>query len=153
VQSPWQLLSANGVVALSENYWYSEEKLDVDGYVLLGFPDDTTSASLTLNDHSYSARVKGRLSLFYAEAVLGSCKDIPDTVYPQFAAKLAGGEEAGRIEGTSGGPIFGVRLRNGRLDDYRLVAIQSNWISRLRITLGCPLGTVLELASDFLRNS
>ncbi len=69
--------------------------------------------------------------------------DVEPTKYSQFVGQIDPSLEIGSIAGMSGGPIFGFSL--GPPLRYWVVAIQSSWLPKRRITFGCPMPVLGQL--------
>lgn len=125
-------LEANGIVALSERTWRNVPD-DLEVHFIIGLPQELIE----------NIKAGDRLTHLAFEPVLVrvvAC-DAPAVMAKptrRFYGKIPGALEDGGIsdiEGMSGGPIIGMRSRDGELR-YFLVAIQSGWRKDLQVIAG-----------------
>src|SRR5262249_31323191 len=143
---------ANNIVALDEAKWTYPDAIDFEEYRLVGLAGERVrveSGTILIADFP---------SLTIQPAVLGvtkkELKDCPapiDSEWPWFVGYVEYGLGVNDISGMSGGPIFGLRIRDDEIH-YRIAAIQSRWWPSSRIILGCPvpilLTTITHLMSE-----
>jgi hypothetical protein len=134
------LLARNGVVAVSEKSWIGQDKLEFDGYALLGFPQELVSDRTT---------VQGEISvsplMFPIDRLPAAPPERHATVYPQFIGQLRPELNLKSVRGMSGGPIFGFRNSDSH---YWIVALQSAWSPQKRIIYGCSLPIIGTWLTD-----
>ncbi|TIT04443.1 MAG: hypothetical protein E5W98_19935 [Mesorhizobium sp.] len=139
------LLAKNGMVALDEERWIHQHRVDFDGYAMLGLPREFTSPSVDTLGH-------GAVS---PTMIWVSRRETPPqgtrhTTYPRFIAEIGESLSITDIVGMSGGPIFGFRIDGEKAVRYWVVALQSAWLPRQRIIFGCPLPTLAPLLKGLM---
>ena len=143
-----QLLKSNGIKLIFEENWIHQHAVKFDAYFMLGLPDELMQPpKIDISHGKLLAEVSPTLipltRLDHAPA--GS-----ETRRPRFVGKLNPNLQIDSILGMSGGPILGFRF--GPPMEYWVVAIQSSWIRKDRITFGCPIPVLAELiAAEFDR--
>jgi hypothetical protein len=66
----------------------------------------------------------------------------------RFVGQINPEHNVGSIAGMSGGPI--ICFREDDFEPYFVAAIQSSWLPDSRITFGCPIKVMLDIAHEFL---
>jgi len=142
------LLHANGIVATHPENWKKQQSLDFDGYVMLGFPEDSTS----LQESGYAAAetvtAKVVATLIPITRLDGPPQDLTPTLHERFVGVIEPSVSIEDIAGMSGGPIFG--FRHEPKAAYHVVAIQSSWIPNQRITFGCLMPTIGKILEEMV---
>lgn len=140
-----RLLAANGVKAVGPENWEHQDSIDFHGYVMLGLPDEFES-------HTVTGVGAGRLISAQVSPTLISLTRLatppegsPKFEHDRFVGQIDPRLEIGSIVGMSGGPILGFTMEPPIR--YWVIAIQSSWIRRSRITFGCPIPVI----GEFLR--
>jgi hypothetical protein len=140
--------------ALSQNIslfrkidWVNQAGVEYDKFVLCGLPGELGSIIEWEEDGGVSARPGLCLAVLQISEVKEECSKVKPTKFPQFVGQLTPAETVNDISGMSGGPILGLKkLENGELR-YFPVAIQSRWLRKKRIVIGCyiePFGLGIE---------
>ena len=146
-----ELLKANGIQALTEDYWNPAKVHRCGVFLMVGFPEDSTNSGITFSEGHYVARVKGAPSFILIDRLPVPPPGCASTRYPRFIGQIRPEHDVGDIAGMSGGPIF--CFRGHDFEPYFLAAIQSTWIKKKGITFGCPIPLILDLAADFFAGS
>lgn len=134
-----QHLEANGIQPLTEEVWDMQPD-EFDFYKLIGIPYELLE--VTPED------VKVTTTLLDIEPLKNWPTSVRVTTAPQFVGRISLENRIKSIKGTSGGPIFGfVENPPGTLK-YWLVALQSRWLPRSHIVVGCPT----KILGQFLRS-
>lgn len=142
-----QLLEANGVVPLSEENWQHDDLSHFDGFCLIGLPQELEDTSITAESDGYHVKTKPTPAAVYVSRVEHVPTDCVKPT-PRFVGRVQ--EQAGNVEGMSGGPIFGVHESD---PTHFLIALQSSWLRQRRLVFGCPIGTVIQHLSRGQRDS
>lgn len=139
-----RLLAKNGVIALTEERWIHQERVEFNGYAMLGFPEEFASSRICSSGFaSVSPTFLGIKKLDAAP------EGRTPTRHPQFIGQLGDKSGLQSVKGMSGGPIFGFRLGpDGKLH-YWIVALQSMWNSEKRIVYGCSLPVLASLMTKW----
>jgi hypothetical protein len=138
-----RLLAKNGVVALEEQNWIHQPKLNFDGYIMLGLPDEFASKTvLETGDAQVSP------TMFPVTRLAAPPPDRKPTRYAQFVGQIDARIEIKSIVGMSGGPIFGFKFEPSGTR-YWIVAIQSSWLPDSRIVFACPLPTFASMMVEW----
>jgi hypothetical protein len=122
-----RLLEANGIIAFEEKDWIKQPKDDeYIAYCLLGVPKQLVERKLgvSITGEPYVGQLG--VELLWLRRVQESPDQTRTTRLPRFVAEIADLGDLRSIEGMSGGPIFGLARRDGRLK-YWPVAVQSSW--------------------------
>lgn len=140
------LLSGNGILAADENHWNNVPE-ECDWYALVGIPEHSVRLV-------HSGDTLGILKQPVYVQLKRMANPPPEIVKPRpmFYGELPSVEEAPieDIKGMSGGPIFGFKHQPDGLR-YWILAAQSVWYARRRITIGCfvkELVTALKSGFD-----
>ena len=141
------LLAKNGVIALTEERWNRQHTVRFDGFAMLGFPQEFTSQRVSASGYGAVSPV-----MFGIKRLDAAPEDRAPTNYPQFIGQLDSELPLESVEGMSGGPIFGFRQEGEELR-YWVVALQSSWDRRRRITYGCDLPLLASLMSEWGREA
>lgn len=157
-------LIAGGVSALTEPAW-TDMADSVDGYFLLGFPNQGADITVTSNGAKGNVQVRLGAPLLPIQRV----DDPPDVLKcdtGRFYARVpkSAGNVDGKsikltdIKGMSGGPIFAVKRTDTNRSRYWLVAVQSGWAPKSRVLAACPIqplvdaiGTCIDAHDDELK--
>jgi hypothetical protein len=131
-------LQMQGIHPLTERVWDNLPD-SFHSYKLLGIPYEL----LEITPHL----IRVITTLHNIDPLQEWPEDIEEPSSPQFLGKIALGDGLNSIRGTSGGPIFGFKKDESGHFRYWLVALQSRWLRRSRIIIGCPM----KLLGDFLR--
>ena len=137
------LLQANGIQPLTEQHWNDTHVQECTTFLMVGFPDDSVDSDIVVSRTHYSARVKGSPSVIFIDR-LESHPVVGQSEYPRFFGQIRPEHDVGSIVGMSGGPIFG--FKDYDFEPYYVAGIQSKWIEERKLTFGCPLPVVLEVA-------
>ena len=137
-----RLLEANGLAAVAEDEWRTNDYRKYAEYIMLGLPTDSIESSLIPNADGALVRGKPNPSLILSQRI-----DVPpglETPSPRLFASLSDKWPEGDIDGMSGGPLFGI---NGWSEEPPIVGVQIKWAPTERFIVGCPItvfGPVLE---------
>jgi hypothetical protein len=141
------LLERHGIVAVFEENWINQGKVQFDAYAMLGLPEEfITSGESSSGDGSLIGRVAPTMIGVKAADLFP--EDVRSTTYPRFTGQLNDGLPLTSIVGMSGGPIFGFRY--GPPATYWVVAIQSSWLKNKSIVFGCPLPVLAGLLTEWI---
>jgi hypothetical protein len=142
-----RLLAKNGTIAIFEENWIHQHRVELHGYAMLGLPDEFIDS--IHNSHSGDSQFWGIVSptLIVLQKLEEPPKDILRPKNPYFIGKLHPDLPLASIVGMSGGPIFGFNY--GPPMRYWIVAIQSSWIKSRGITFGCSLPVLAELIGSW----
>lgn len=141
-----QLLEANGIVPYTEMEMKMAGGEKLKSHIVIGFP--TSLQKLTLLDD-------GRVAIALSPTIAGVDEmdhppsDLTETEYPRFVGQLLENSNVD-IEGMSGGPIIGFSPDRSR---YWVVAIQSKWLEKRKITFGCPMPVLLSIIENEIQRS
>ncbi len=127
------------MVALSEENWVQQHKIEFDGYFILGLPSAFASERVS-PDH----KVAIEPTVVGVQKVDEGPEGIEPTMHPRFIGKV--GERIEDMRGMSGGPIFGVSTTS-ESTRYWIVGLQSSWHRPTRTVFGCPLPEFASLVS------
>ena len=131
------LMVQNGIKAITEENWVHQHRVEFDAFLALGMPQHLTGETLTPDGgiHLNPNLVKlERLSPDDPELQT----DFDGDPSRMFVGRLMDGGELADIKGMSGGPIFGLRAREGELA-YWVVAIIRGFYDVRRIVTGSRL--------------
>lgn len=139
------LLAKNGTIALDEERWIHQHRVDFDGYAVLGLPRESTSPFI-------DARGNGAVSptMIWVSRREAPPQGTRQTTYPRFIAEIGGSLPINDIVGMSGGPIFGFRIEGEKAVRYWVVALQSAWLPKQRVIFGCPLPILAPLLKNLM---
>lgn len=137
-----RLLAKNGVVALTEIDWINQHTVSYDGYAMLGFPAELTSERVSVSGEGSVAPV-----MFRVKKLQSAPAGRPPTRHPEFIGQLDPRLSLSSMEGMSGGPIFGFKLKPETR--YWIVALQSSWNRQKRIVYGCDLPTLASMMTKW----
>lgn len=130
------LLSANQVSPLNEDAWRIQPR-EPEFFALLGVPEE----NLKVSDNV--------VGVVTALNWIDECEKpdhLPNTGIQLFYGKITLHSDQKSVVGMSGGPIFAFKEINGQYK-YWLKALQSSWLDKSEIVIGCPtalLGNVLD---------
>jgi hypothetical protein len=138
-----KLLEANGVAPFAAGDWESHRDAEFDVYWMLGIP--TEKCDVLTTPTSQGTRVRSRVNpvMIPVERLTAAPEALAGKTFPCFHGRVAPEVGITDIDGTSGGPIIGFRLEEGQPIKYSVVAIQSGWVRRSRITWGCLISVFL----------
>jgi hypothetical protein len=139
-----QLLEANHVVPVSEANMRTAGDRARSWHLIIGFPECFQD-----NELHPDGRIDHRLSpvMVGVDELEPPPSDLPATQFPRFVGKLSDNVDID-IVGMSGGPIIGFSLDRR---SYWVVAIQSKWLAKRKISFGCPTPLFLHLVEEQLR--
>lgn len=137
-----QNLVRNNVIPFTSRQWQFPDDLDFEKHAIVGFPDEYTGG-----DTSADSMV-GRVKPSYVP--LNRLPDDKTKKFARFKGEILDKGNQKRIEGMSGGPIFGF-FREGGEVKYLLNALQSSWDERSTI-FGCPIPTMMACLEQKLQN-
>jgi len=142
-----RLLASHGIVAVFEENWIHQNNVEFNAYTMIGLPEEFTSSGIV------GSRDNSRLLSTVAPTMISVRRldqlpeDVRRTRYPRFVGQLRADLPLSSIRGMSGGPIFGFNF--GPPMRYWVVAIQSSWLPRRRITFGCPVPVLADLIAGW----
>lgn len=143
-----QLLSKNGIVAIFEENWISQHRVEFHNYAMLGLPEEFISAIHEGSDQNLKTIGSVSPTLIFIEKSTEPPKQIKSTKFPRFIGQL--NKNINSIVGMSGGPIFG--FNNDPPMRYWIIAIQSSWIKNRKITFGCPIPVLANFLTDWVKD-
>ena len=144
VNELWQQnLARNGIVPFSSKQWNFPDKLSFESYALIGFADEYTGGSASPS----GSTMIGHVMPSYIP--LSRLPDDTKETYQRFRAEIVDKGNQKRIEGMSGGPIFGFFREDGDVK-YLLVALQSRWDER-KTVFGCLTKKMMKFVEQELR--
>lgn len=138
-----RLLAKNGLVALSEENWKHQHRLNFERFALLGLPEEMTTGQLSPDNSG--AATAAMVLLMPTTAAAGR----RPTRHQQFVAKLESPLPKSP-KGMSGGPIFGFRIDADNQLRYWIVALQSSWDPGSRTVYGTYLPVLAGLMTEWL---
>lgn len=141
------LLRANGVEAIDEQNWSQQHAVKMDGYFLLGFPQELAPTHLVAGGRTLMRSVAAPLQKLTELPV-----DAAPVANPLFIGKLAPDVPIESAVGMSGGPIVGIRVDPDGVR-YWVVAIQRSWFPNSRVVTGCPVPLFANILLSGLRNA
>jgi len=144
-----KLLEANGRVPFSFQGQLERPWDEYDGFAILGFPTEDVTSDVN-DDRSGPVTITVRPGLSPVKRMMTRPAGFPQHVAPWFYGELLDHSHPASIVGMSGGPIVGLK-KNGENLDYWIIAIQSQWYEKPRITLGCPLPLVLDVLQNAVK--
>lgn len=139
-----RLLAKGGVIALDEQRWRYQHRVEFQRYEILGLPAESTSGCLSSSGVGLVTP-----TMFPVRRLEALPEDAKETTYQRFVGQIVPELPIDSIEGMSGGPIFGFRYKDSELR-YWVVALQSSWYRSRRIIFGCPLPILASLLSDWI---
>ncbi len=136
-----KLLQANNVVPVSEENMRTAGNSERSWHMIVGFPE-------CVQDKALTDRQAFRLSpvLVRVTELRSPPDDLATTRFPRFVGQLPERSTID-IQGMSGGPIIGFSADQTK---YWVVAIQSTWLPKRKITFGCPTSVFLALVDQLL---
>jgi hypothetical protein len=140
-----RLLAANNTVAIQEENWIHQHKVNFDGYLMLGLPEEFTS-------NTVDAEGIGQLSptLLVVKKLNAPPAGSPVTQYPEFIGTLKENFGLQSVKGMSGGPIFGITSEPPMR--YWIVALQSSWSKSNRTVFGCSFPVLASLMTQWAQS-
>jgi hypothetical protein len=143
-----ELLAKHGIIALFEENWVSQHRVQFDSYMMLGLPEEFMTCEQ--GSPGDGSAVIGTVSptMIVVEAIDRVPEGDKQTTYPRFVGQLDKNLPLSSILGMSGGPILGFRY--GPPMTYWVVAIQSSWLKNQHIIFGCPLPVLAGLLTKWI---
>jgi hypothetical protein len=138
-----QNLACNGIVPFTSKQWHFPADHEFESYGIVGCPDEYTGGVPSFDMESM---------LGYVRPVFVPLRRLPDDTkqtFPRFRGEIVYKGTQERIEGMSGGPIFGF-FREADDVKYLVVALQSRW-DRRSIVLGCLIPNMMRCVEQKLR--
>jgi len=140
-----RLIAKNGLKFIHEANWRLQHKVKFDFYLMLGLPSCWTHVRIFEGaNKEQKIEFLPTATCFRVDRRKRKPGGYPPTQYRRFIGHIPPKVKIDNIEGMSGGPIFGFR-KNGDGLAYWMVAVQSVWIEKKRITFACPLPTIGKL--------
>ena len=141
------LLAKHGIIALFEENWINQSRVQFDAYAMLGLPEEFITCE---EGSSRNGSVVGKVAptVIGVKTIDRLTEDIKPTTYPRFMGQLHENLPLSSIVGMSGGPILGFRY--GPPATYWVVAIQSSWLRSKGIVFGCPLPVLAGLLTKWI---
>jgi hypothetical protein len=141
------LLKANEIKAVNRAGWTIDDESAVEGYFMLGFPEDSHNRFAPIATPSgYTVGGNPVPSAWHVERIRNPDASLTQTAYPRFVGSLSNSE--GDIVGMSGGPIFALSDRT-----YNVIAVQTGWYKGSRTSFGFYLSTIADLVEQELTRS
>ncbi len=135
-----KLLSSNGIVPISDSFWYPESAPDCDTFAMLGSPEEAVSQDAIPTEYGFHLVGSISPTLLHVEVDEGWNEG------EWFVGNVPSQDVINTVVGMSGGPIFGF---SG--DRYWVIAIQSWWNKNRRVIYGCWLRRITSLLDKSLR--
>lgn len=133
------LLKANGIRAADRKTWNIVRFGHYESpFWMYGFPTDGQPAQVNGVGTVSAKPVPGVISVHRPPTRL---KDVVKAQYPRLRGIVS--DDAGEIDGMSGGPIFGMRIDSRGVLQTRILAIQSGVLGRR--VFGFPMGIAGQL--------
>jgi hypothetical protein len=126
------LLQANKIQPFSELDWVKQPR-EFEAYFMVGLPFHLNPKELQDDG------VLINFAMIQVEKLDGPPAGVEPTAYPRFWGKLKTTGKVEKLEGMSGGPIFGFAKDKDANDRYWPVAIQSGWYESWGIVAGTPV--------------
>ena len=142
---------------LTEDMWKNVEKVEPDGYYLVGIPHEMT----TFQVEQVGTRCEGKAGVYFLcipieriESSVG-CEpkefwDYRDFIFAKvIPVHKQNGEQLQSIEGMSGGLVFSVEIESITKSGasgirYRVFGIQSSWLPESKVIRATPIGNVVD---------
>ncbi|TPI80436.1 hypothetical protein [Mesorhizobium sp. B2-8-9] len=140
-----RLLLANNVRVLEEANWNRQHTVNFMGYVMLGLPEEFTSAKLPENGLATLSPTMFPVQRL-AEVPAGHGKE-----YPRLTARIHERIPLKSAKGMSGGPKFGFAETAEGLAHW-VVALQSSWLEKSRTVFACPLPVFAPMLTEWVRS-
>jgi hypothetical protein len=146
-------LRVSKIEPISERHWTRETDPEIAAYWLLGFPADINQ------QYNQPIRAGDERRGVAAPVMVSADRLEPHDVHPDIAdwqtpiPRFIGRinlEIPFRIEGMSGGPIFGLCETHTGHVGYTVVALQSCWEPTTRTIFGCPIRVFGEVLMHHL---
>ena len=148
------LLKIKENMPLTNAHWRLDDCFEADEYYLVGLPHEFTELEQIGNSpevHEY--RSSGTIvsvpltredqTIHQSESDFWQHKD---NFYGKvFPIRNDDGDLLKDISGMSGGPIFGVRIIDQNKFEYRVIAVQSSWLSQSMFTRGTRFDKVIYI--------
>ena len=144
-------LQANGIRAISEENWVSQDPSACDFFALAGLPDCLVQNPDKFVPHGDRMAVAVSPAMAWVNPVSLPPADMPTATFPWFIGKVGSAADLPSIVGMSGGPIFGFKKGEGGQLQYWVVAVQSWWRPATRIIFGYPVRTFAAIVEQALR--
>jgi hypothetical protein len=144
-------LEANGIRAICEENWVSQDLAACDFFALLGLPECLVTNANKLIPHGGRSAGAVNPAMVWVHPVTLPPEQIPPATFPWFIGRVGSEADLPSIVGMIGGPILG--FKKGKRDEllYWVVALQSWWRPETRITFGCPVRTFAALVEQELQ--
>lgn len=149
-------LRANGIIPITEQYWTRPHDPPITAYFMLGFPQDLNLARNLPTKPGDERNASATPVLVSVErvddpATLPDSVPTRETTFPRFIGRITAAEIEFRVEGMSGGPIFGL-VDVGSSAAYTVVAMQNSWHAPTRTLFGCPIRVFGAILTAYLEN-
>jgi hypothetical protein len=139
-------LRSNGIIPLPVGAWMGSQPPKCDEYALLGIPEhDIIQIEATA---ARGPGLRAKLSLVGLDPQPVPPDKIVSPV-PRFCANLLDGGELRSVKGMSGGPIVGIRKKEGGAE-YACIAIQGSWDPEARQVFGTPMAIIVAAVKSEL---
>lgn len=139
-----QNLARNGIVPFTSRQWHFPATHSFEKYAIVGFPDEYTGTAVLNMQEPLIGQVKP------CYVPVERLSDDTSKSFPRFKGQILDMGNQQRIEGMSGGPIFGFFHEGGQVK-YLLLALQSSWDER-SIVYGCPIPTMMKCLEQKVRH-
>lgn len=142
-----EFLAANNAIAITEADCHRWKFTHFAKHFMLGFQEEAVEKRVVVGKHNLV--VSGRPYPVFTH--IRKLHVPPDrkvkTKNPRFVGQIEPHHAVGNLKGMSGGPIFGV---TPGFRKHGIVAIQSGWLPKRRITFACPIGVFTRFARRLL---
>jgi hypothetical protein len=134
-------LIANGVKAIGRENWISQTDLTFEHYKIMGVPTHLTECQVSPSGRVVSGIQPAMITIDRVDP-----NSIPGPLPDKwFVGQIPDDVKIQSIEGMSGGPIYGFRQKTEGQWLYYVVALQSRWRLKERITFGCSAPLFAEM--------
>lgn len=140
-----RLLAKNGVIALSEHNWIYQNTIKLDGYAMLGFPEELASERLSESGNASVTPI-----IFGIERIEPDREPNSYLCNAHFTGRVSEKLSLKSLKGMSGGLIIGVQRQPE--PRYWIVGIQSSWNPQTRTVYGCRLPFLASLMTATLKD-
>lgn len=136
------LIARNGLKSVGEANWRLHSKDKFDFFLMLGLPTCWSDVRFFEGpDKTPKVEFLSSATCFRVHRRSRRPGGVPITTFRRFIGHISPKIKIDNIEGMSGGPIYGFKKTDAGLV-YWVIAVQSGWIERRRITFACPLKVI-----------
>jgi hypothetical protein len=131
-------------------HWFNSHTQEYDNFYIVGIPACLADEQNTKNKKGNV--VSDEFCPFIVPVQRIDARQVDETDYDQFVARIDPSWNIQSVMGMSGGVILGFHRGDDDKVRYRPVAVQSRWREKRRIIIGTYLSPCLEACEQALRN-